>query len=86
MVLEGFCTEIERSKSMHIIDLHCDTITALLKEGKELRKNDMNMDLERMKVQGLMCQDFAIFVRLTEHDGIDAAWDYTKGCIKFFRE
>lgn len=39
---------------MYYLDMHCDTITALLRneyEDKEssLRKNDLHIDLERMK-------------------------------------
>ena len=39
---------------MRVVDMHCDTILAILRgkeQGKEisLRKNNLNVDLERMK-------------------------------------
>ena len=71
---------------MSIIDLHCDTITELKRQKKELRHNDMNLDLERMKKLGIMCQDFAIFIRMSEYKTIDDAWNYTNDCIKFFKD
>jgi len=70
---------------MPIIDLHCDTLTALKAAHKELRSNDMNLDLLRMQQQHILCQDFAVFVRLTEHQDVDAAWQYTLDCIAFFK-
>ena len=69
---------------MSIVDLHCDTITELEKQGKALRSNDMNLDLLRMKNLDIMLQDFAIFVRLTEHKTIDDAWEYTLRLCDFF--
>lgn len=52
---------------MKIIDMHCDTISGLLKkrdEGVEvcLRKNDGHLDLERMRESGYLLQNFALFV------------------------
>ena len=58
---------------MPIVDLHCDTITELEKQGKNLRSNDINLDLTRMQKLDIMLQDFAIFVRMTEHKTIDDA-------------
>lgn len=69
---------------MPIVDLHCDTITELEKQGKVLRSNDINLDLERMQKLDIMLQDFAIFVRMTEHETIDAAWEYTLRLCDFF--
>ncbi|MDD4721963.1 MAG: dipeptidase [Acidaminococcaceae bacterium] len=71
---------------MPIVDLHCDTITELKKQGKVLRSNDLNLDLERMHELDIVLQDFAIFVRMTEHENIDAAWKYTLGVCDFFSE
>ena len=58
---------------MPIVDLHCDTITELEKQRKNLRSNDLNLDLVRMKTLDIMVQDFAIFIRMTEHKNIDDA-------------
>lgn len=51
---------------MKVADMHCDTILAILRgkeQGKEisLRKNNLNVDLERMKKGDYLIQNFAIF-------------------------
>lgn len=51
--------------------MHCDTISALLKErraGKEtgLRNNDCHVDLHKMRKGGYLLQNFALFVELGE--------------------
>ena len=52
-----------------IIDMHCDTISELLKRrirgtGASLRSSDLSVDLKRMKSAGYMCQNFALFVMM----------------------
>lgn len=69
---------------MPIVDLHCDTLTELEKNHKELRQNDLNLDLERMKKYNVLLQDFAVFVRLTEYLTVDEAWQYTLDLCDFF--
>lgn len=69
---------------MAIVDLHCDTITELKKKGEVLRSNHLNLDLERMQKLDIILQDFAIFVKMTEHENVDAAWAYTLGICDFF--
>ena len=69
---------------MAIIDLHCDTITELEKQHKLLRENDLNLDLKRMHKLGILVQNFAIFVRLTEYKNLDEAWAYTLKLCDFF--
>lgn len=54
---------------MKVIDMHCDTLGALLKkkeEGKDgaLRQNDCHIDLLRMKESHYLIQNFAMFVSL----------------------
>lgn len=54
---------------MNIVDMHCDTISALYKMKKEgragsLRENGLHMDLEKMKRGGYLLQNFALFVHL----------------------
>lgn len=54
---------------MYYLDMHCDTITHLLRCADEnkpssLRKNDAHIDLERMKKAGYLLQNFAIFTPL----------------------
>ena len=50
-----------------IIDMHCDTISALYDKEKagelvSLRKNTGHVDLCRMKSSGYLLQNFALFV------------------------
>ena len=54
---------------MKVVDMHCDTISAILYEqrkGKnaELRSNDLNIDIEKMKKGDYLLQNFAMFVNL----------------------
>lgn len=54
---------------MKVVDMHCDTISAILGEqrkGKnvELRSNDLNIDIEKMKKGDYLLQNFAMFVNL----------------------
>lgn len=54
---------------MKVVDMHCDTISAILDEqrkGKnvELRSNDLNIDIEKMKKGDYLLQNFAMFVDL----------------------
>lgn len=56
---------------MKVVDMHCDTISEILKEqrqGKnaELRKNHLNIDIEKMKQGDYLLQNFAMFVELKE--------------------
>ena len=58
---------------MKAIDMHCDTITALLQQKKDntgvlLRKNNLQVDLEKMKQGNYLLQNFAIFTHLSKND------------------
>ena len=51
--------------------MHCDTISAILRgkeHGKEilLRKNELQLDLERMKKGDYLIQNFALFLDLED--------------------
>lgn len=51
---------------MKVADMHCDTILAILRgkeQGKEISlcKNNLNVDLERMKKGDYLIQNFALF-------------------------
>lgn len=55
---------------MKIIDMHCDTISRIYKNpGSQLRQNDFQLDLMKMKSSGYLLQNFAMFIDLdeTEH-------------------
>lgn len=62
---------------MKIADMHCDTISKLLQKKRageriSLRRNDMHLDLERMRSGDYLLQNFALFVNLGKcHD----PWD-----------
>ena len=62
---------------MRVIDMHCDTIDRLLGQKDQgnpgaLRKNEVHIDLLRMKESGYMLQNFALFVDL---GGEEDPWD-----------
>lgn len=54
-----------------IVDMHCDTMYEI-HEGRvrgeqiQLRRNQLHMDLERMKQAGYLCQSFAIYSNLNQ--------------------
>lgn len=48
---------------MKLIDMHCDTISLLMKTGKEhLHRNQLSIDIEKLKRAHSMAQFFACFV------------------------
>ena len=47
---------------MKFIDMHCDTIMALMGNHKSLRENDLMIDLKRLKSSDYLLQCFAMFV------------------------
>lgn len=71
-----------------IIDMHCDTISALFdrraqgrKEG--LRQNSCHIDLQRMRESGYLLQNFALFVELYR-DG--DPWERVCSLYEYYRE
>ena len=67
-----------------IIDMHCDTISKiyeLRRKGEDvgLRRNDLHLDLMRMKEAGYMAQCFALFTYMpyTQERGVEPA-EYAK--------
>ena len=47
---------------MRIIDMHCDTIMALMNSSDELRENNLMIDLGKLKTGDYLLQCFAMFV------------------------
>lgn len=77
---------------MNIIDMHCDTISEILKyrrQGKDcgLRKNDLHVDLERMKKGGYLLQNFALFVDIGAcGESLGSPWDEVCALYEVYRE
>lgn len=74
---------------MYYLDMHCDTITRLLRnadEGKasSLRKNDLHIDLERMKRSNYLLQNFAVFTPLGHVD--DPMYFALRAIDKYYEE
>lgn len=60
---------------MHIADMHCDTISALLEEKERkgmasLLDNRLHLDLKRMKDSGYLLQNFALFVNRKKYPDV----------------
>lgn len=53
---------------MPFIDLHCDTVMGLMEAGDHvgLRRNSLNVDIEKLKAGGSLAQFFALFVDMQE--------------------
>ncbi len=69
------------------IDMHCDTISELWEyahKGKEvhLRKNTLHIDLERLKDNGYLLQNFALFVHL---ESVEDPWVHVKELYEVYR-
>ena len=48
---------------MNYIDMHCDTLTFANDKGLSLRKNNLQLDFERLRAAGCAAQCFAIFMQ-----------------------
>ena len=60
---------------MRLIDMHCDTIWMMMRdENAHLSKNQLCVDIEKMKVAGSMAQFFACFIYL-ENIASEGQWD-----------
>jgi len=59
---------------LHIVDMHCDTISELLinNNSETLRENNKHVDLLRMKDAGYLLQNFALFVNKQTYPDVKA--------------
>lgn len=58
---------------MRLIDMHCDTFWLMMRmQGLSLQKNDLCIDIEKMKAAGSMAQFFASFIHMSEFEGGNA--------------
>lgn len=74
---------------MKLLDMHCDTISAIYHRrlhGKqcELRRNDLHIDLMKLKQAGYVGQNFAIFIEKCKSD--DPFEDAIKMIDLFYQE
>ncbi|MBQ6334327.1 MAG: dipeptidase [Erysipelotrichaceae bacterium] len=53
---------------MKYVDMHCDTITSLYRSEGSLLKNELHIDLEKMKKGECLLQNFAIFTFIKRQD------------------
>ena len=65
---------------MKYVDMHCDTITKLYKEGGNLANNDLHIDINKMKKGECLLQNFAIFTKLAKNNST-----FTKAAIEFYK-
>ena len=58
---------------MRLIDMHCDTFWLMMRtQGLSLQKNELCIDIEKMKAAGSMAQFFASFIHMSEFEGGNA--------------
>lgn len=72
---------------MRLIDMHCDTFWLMMrKKGVILQKNDLCIDIEKMKKAGSMAQFFASFIHKSEFNGenaVEEAYQYALEMISY---
>jgi len=56
-----------------LLDLHCDTATEI-PDGRSLYENDGMISITKMREGGVFCQFFAMFIRMSEYDSVEAAF------------
>ena len=69
-----------------LIDLHCDTISVLLKnvQDRELRKNNLCVDIEKLRQGGSLAQFFALYVNM---ENVKNPFEYAMVMLdKFYQE
>ncbi len=77
---------------MNLIDMHCDTICELLSEktpGQDLKKNNLKIDIEKLKKGGSAAQFFACFVAMDEFLGksrYEQAYEYVRRMAAYLKK
>lgn len=68
---------------MNLIDLHCDTIFLMEREGgHRLKENALCVDLEKMKCANSMAQFFACFIHMKDFSGDNPYTDAYQHALK----
>ncbi len=68
---------------INFFDCHCDTLTKALFSNKELYKNDLHIDIERLEKYGSVVQIFAIWL---DSPYLKAPFENTVKAIDFFEK
>lgn len=68
---------------MPFIDLHCDTPTEML-DNRSLYENEGMLSIAKLRESGVMCQFFAIFVRMSEYASPREGYEYLKAVYRHF--
>ena len=73
---------------MRFVDMHCDTISEILKERRagrvcELRENAGQLDLVRMKEGDYLLQNFALFVNIAKCEN---PWEEVNALLEVYEE
>lgn len=53
---------------MKLLDMHCDTASRMLYEGEKIYKNNLSVDIEKLKKSNSLAQVFAFFIDIGETD------------------
>lgn len=74
--------------NMKVVDMHCDTISELLKRRQQgetvsLRENSGHLDLQKMKKGEYLLQNFALFVEL-KHSG--DPWQQVQALLELYTQ
>lgn len=75
---------------MPLIDMHCDTLTALLRDASlgDLMENKLSVDLKRLQSHDAAIEFFATFIYLDafKDRNPDEAWDFAMKVLDYFDE
>lgn len=69
---------------MSFVDLHCDTISLLLEQGKSLAENDLCVNIPNLRKSDVFCQFFAMYVRLKEFESPEQAFERVRQMYQVF--
>lgn len=67
---------------MKFIDFHCDTASIVLRDNKRLIKNDLKVDIEKLKKGEALAQFFALFI---DKEYRNDTYEYCKEMLSSFK-
>jgi membrane dipeptidase len=71
-----YYNKIKKEYFMKFIDFHCDTATLILEKKKELKKNNLKIDIKKLQEGESLAQVFAMYI---DADSVENSYDY---CVK----